>query len=190
MTVPLMILALLSLVGGWLALPAFWGGKNYFADFLAPIFGGDEVVGAEAATAHSLELILSAVAVVAATIGLVVAWKMYAKGAKEGTSTGLPKVLYNKYYVDEIYQAAVVGPLMWLSRNILWKVVDVGMIDGTVNGVAQAAEAAGSEVRRVQSGNTRTYAVWVVIGAILVFGIVFWPVLRPVLSGVLPGGVR
>jgi uncharacterized protein (DUF983 family) len=59
-----------------------------------------------------------------------------------------------------------------------------------VNGVAQAAEAAGSEVRRVQSGNTRTYAVWVVIGAILVFGIVFWPVLRPVLSGVLPGGVR
>ena len=190
MTVPLMILALLSLVGGWLALPAFWGGKNYFADFLAPIFGGDEIVGAEAATAHSLELILSAVAVVAATIGLVVAWKMYAKGAKEGTSTGLPKVLYNKYYVDEIYQAAVVGPLMWLSRNILWKVVDVGMIDGTVNGVAQAAEAAGSEVRRVQSGNTRTYAVWVVIGAILVLGIVFWPVLRPVLSGVLPGGVR
>jgi NADH-quinone oxidoreductase subunit L len=190
MTVPLMILALLSLVGGWFALPPFWGGKNYFADFLGPIFGADEVVGADAAAAHSLELILSGVAVVAATIGLVVAWRMYAKGAKEGTSTGLHKVLYNKYYVDEIYQAAVVGPLMWLSRNILWKVVDVGMIDGTVNGVAQAAEAAGSEVRRVQSGNTRTYAVWVVIGAILVFGIVFWPVLRPALSGVLPGGVR
>jgi NADH-quinone oxidoreductase subunit L len=190
MTVPLMILALLALVGGWLALPPFWGGKNYFADFLAPIFEADEVVGADAAAAHSLELMLSGVAVVAATIGLLVAWKMYAKGAKEGTSTGLHKVLYNKYYVDELYQAAVVGPLMWVSRNILWKVVDVGVIDGAVNGVAHGAEAAGSTVRHAQSGNTRSYAVWVVIGAILVFGIVFWPVVGPLFSGILPGGVR
>jgi NADH-quinone oxidoreductase subunit L len=190
MTVPLIILAVLALVGGWLALPPFWGGKNYFADFLAPIFGADEVLGTDAAAAHSLELMLSGVAVVAAAIGLLVAWKMYAKGAKEGTSTGVHKLLYNKYYVDEIYQAAIVGPLMWVSRNVLWKAVDVGVIDGTVNGIAHGAEAAGRTVRQAQSGNTRSYAVWIVIGAILVFGIIFWPVLRPVLSGSLPGGVR
>src|SRR5208337_3248139 len=151
------------------------------------IFGSDVVAGGEAAATHSLELILSGVAVVAATIGLLVAWKMYAKGAQEGTSTGLHKVLYHKYYVDELYQAAIVGPLMWLSRNILWKVVDVGVIDGTVNGIARVADEAGGTVRQVQSGNTRSYAVWVVIGAILVFGIVFWPVLRPVFSGAMPG---
>ncbi|HEY2120049.1 MAG TPA: NADH-quinone oxidoreductase subunit L [Candidatus Acidoferrum sp.] len=190
MTVPLMILALLSLIGGWLALPAFWGRKNYFADFLAPIFGAEEVAGMDAAAAHSLELILSGVAVAAALIGLIVAWKMYSKGARQGTSTGLHKVLYNKYYVDELYQAAIVGPLMWLSRNILWKVVDVGVIDGTVNGIAHGTQAVGDTVRRTQSGNTRSYAVWVVIGAIVVFGIIFWPILRPVFNGTVLGGVR
>ncbi len=184
MTVPLMILALLSLVGGWFALPSFWGGKNYFADFLAPMFGAEEVTGVDAAAAHSLELMLSGVAVVAAAIGLIVAWRMYAKSAKEGTSTGLHTVLYNKYYVDEIYQATVVGPLMWLSRNVFWKVVDTGIIDGTVNGIASGATSVGDTVRHTQSGNTRSYAVWVVIGAILVFGIIFWPILRPVIGGV------
>jgi NADH-quinone oxidoreductase subunit L len=178
MTVPLIILAVLALVGGWFALPAFWGGKNYFADFLAPIFGAEEVAGMNAAAAHSLELLLSLVAVLAATIGLVVAWRMYSKGAKQGTSGGLHQVLFNKYYVDEIYQATVVGPLMWLSRNVFWKVVDTGVIDGTVNGIASGAASVGDTVRRTQSGNTRSYAVWVVIGAILVFGIIFWPVFR------------
>jgi NADH-quinone oxidoreductase subunit L len=135
-------------------------------------------------------LILSGVAVAAALLGLIVAWRMYGKGAKEGTSTGLHKILYNKYYVDEIYQAAIVGPLVWLSTNVFWKVVDEGAIDGTVNGVAYGAEAVGDRVRQTQSGNTRSYAVWVVIGAILVFGIIFWPVLRPVFSGSVTGGVR
>ncbi|HMD41987.1 MAG TPA: NADH-quinone oxidoreductase subunit L [Candidatus Acidoferrum sp.] len=190
MTVPLIILALLSLVGGWLALPSFWGGKDYFADFLAPIFGMDEVAGVDRAAAHSLELILSGVAVAAGVIGLLVAWKMYAKGAKQGTSSGLHKLLYHKYYVDELYQAAIVGPLVWLSRNILWKVVDVGVIDGTVNGIAHGTTAVGDTVRQTQSGNTRSYAVWVVIGAIVVFGIIFWPILRNAFTPTVIGGVR
>ena len=190
MTVPLMVLAVLALIGGWFALPPFWGGKNYFADFLAPIFGSDAIAGVEEAAAHSLELTLSGVAVVAATIGLLVAWKMYAKGAKEGTSTGLHKVLYNKYYVDELYHATIVGPLVWLSRNVLWKTVDEGIIDGAVNGIATVSRDVGDKTRRTQSGNTRSYAVWVVIGAIVVFGIVFWPILRPVFFGTVSGAVR
>jgi NADH-quinone oxidoreductase subunit L len=88
--------------------------------------------------------------------------------------------------VDEIYAAAVVRPLVWLSRNVLWKVVDAGMIDGTVNGVAEGAAAVGDTVRHTQSGNTRSYAVWVVVGAIVMLGIVFWPILHPALFG----GVR
>jgi NADH-quinone oxidoreductase subunit L len=183
MTAPLMILAFLSLTGGWVAAPALWGGKDYFAEFLSPVFGVGEGGGEASA---SLEHILSLVAVVAATAGLVVAWQMYKKKVERGTSTGLHKLLYNKYYVDEIYQAAIVSPLVWLSRNILWKVVDAGVIDGTVNGVAHGAEAVGDTLRHTQSGNTRSYAVWVVLGALAVFAIIFWPILHPAFFG----GVR
>ncbi len=181
MTIPLMILAFLSLTGGWLALPALWGGKDYFSDFLLPVLGSGEVAGLE--NAHSLELTLSGVAMVAAMIGLVVAWRMYAKNVEQGKSQGLHQLLYNKYYVDELYHAVVVGPLLWISRNVLWKVVDVGLIDGTVNGIATGTTAAGDTVRQQQSGNTRSYAVWVLVGAIIVFAIIFWPILRPALFG-------
>jgi NADH-quinone oxidoreductase subunit L len=180
MTIPLMILAFLSLTGGWFAFPTLWGGKDYFADFLSPVLGAAESPVGEAA---SLEHILSFVAVVAALAGLVVAWRMYAKNVKRGTATGLHEVLYQKYYVDELYRAVIVGPLLWISRNVLWKVVDVGMIDGTVNGVASGTTAVGDKVRHAQSGNTRSYAVWVLIGAVLVFGIIFWPILKPALFG-------
>ncbi len=156
MTGPLMILAFLSLTGGWFALPALFGGKDYFAEFLSPVFGAGEAGGGEAA--QSLEHILSIVAVVAATLGLVVAWRMYSKKVQRGTSEGVHKLLYNKYYVDELYAAAVVRPLVWLSANVLWKVVDAGVIDGAVNGVAEGAAAVGDTVRHAQSGNTRSYA--------------------------------
>jgi NADH-quinone oxidoreductase subunit L len=80
MTIPLVILAFLSLTGGWFALPALFGGKDYFAEFLSPIFGVGEVAGGE--STHALEHTLSLVAVLAATAGLLVAWRMYAKGAR------------------------------------------------------------------------------------------------------------
>jgi len=182
MTVPLMVLAVLSLVGGWFALPAFWGGPNYFADFLGPILGGEMMGGEEA---HKLELILSGVAVAAATVGLVVAWRMYSKGAQRPKLEGAYKVLYNKYYVDELYHAVVVGPLIWLSRNVLWKVIDEGIIDGAVNGIASVSSAIGDTVRHTQSGNTRSYAVWVLVGALVVLAIIFWPILHPALFGVV-----
>jgi len=180
MTVPLMILAFLSLTGGWFALPALFGGKDYFAEFLAPVFGAAEA-GGEAG--QSLEHTLSIVAVVAAAIGLLVAWRMYTKKVKRRPSQGLHKVLYNKYYVDELYHAVVVGPLVWLSRNVFWKVVDVGLVDGTVNGIASGSRAVGDTVRQTQSGNTRSYAVWVLVGAIVVLAIIFWPILHPALFG-------
>jgi NADH-quinone oxidoreductase subunit L len=181
MTIPLLILAFLSFTGGWFALPALFGGKDYFAEFLSPVLAGGEAAGTEAS--HSLEITLSIVAVVAALAGLLVAWRMYAKDVKQGKSEGLHKLLYNKYYVDEIYQAVVVGPLVWLSRNLLWKIVDVGVIDGTVNGIAEGTSAVGDRVRHTQSGNTRSYAVWVLVGAVLVFALIFWPVIRPALFG-------
>jgi NADH-quinone oxidoreductase subunit L len=181
MTIPLMILAFLSLTGGWFAAPELWGGKDYFAEFLSPVFGAGEAAAGEVSA--SLEHILSGVAVVAAAAGLLVAWRMYTGKVKRGTSEGLHKLLYNKYYVDELYQAVVVGPLVWLSHNVLWKVLDEGVIDGAVNGIGRVTTSVGDTVRHTQSGNTRSYAVWVLLGAIVVFAIIFWPVLHPVVFG-------
>ena len=72
----------------------------------------------------------------------------------------------NKYYVDEIYNALIVAPLLWISTNVLWHVVDEGIIDGIVNGSARVARESGGKLREIQSGNTRSYATWVVIGAV------------------------
>jgi NADH-quinone oxidoreductase subunit L len=84
--------------------------------------------------------------------------------------------LLNKYYADELYAFLIVRPLLWISTNVLWKVVDVAGIDGTVNGIAHGATAVGDGTRHTQSGNTRSYAVWVVVGAIVVLAVIFfWP---------------
>ncbi|HYL61544.1 MAG TPA: NADH-quinone oxidoreductase subunit L [Candidatus Methylomirabilis sp.] len=177
---PLVILAVLSIFGGWFALPAFWGGPDYFSNFLAPVFAGGEAAAAEA-TAHALELPLAGVAVFTALVGFAVAFWLYIRqpGKPEELAKsmrGAYTTLLNKYYVDELYAAAVVKPLLWLSTNVLWKFVDVAGIDGAVNGIATEATRIGDTVRHTQSGNTRSYAVWVVIGALVVLAVIFfWP---------------
>jgi NADH-quinone oxidoreductase subunit L len=191
MLIPLMVLAVLSLVGGWLAAPAFWGGTDYFTKFLEPVFamGATEAASAEAAT-HALEIPLAVIAVITATIGLLVAYWLYLKKPEKPAELaksmkGAYNTLLNKYYVDELYAAAVVKPLLWLSTHVLWQTVDVQMIDGAVNGIAKGATDVGDGVRHAQSGNTRSYAVWVVIGAIVVIAIIFWPYLRPTAIGMV-----
>jgi NADH-quinone oxidoreductase subunit L len=183
---PLVVLAVLSIIGGWMAAPPFFGGEDHFAAFLAPIFGGaHEAAGAEA---HQLEIILAVVAVVAALMGLLTAFWLYLRqpGKPAEIAKSLKPIynaLYNKYYVDEAYGAAIVKPLLALSTSVLWKVIDVEMIDGTVNGVAHGATATGDITRRTQSGNTRSYAVWVVVGALTILVIVFWPAIKALAGG-------
>jgi NADH-quinone oxidoreductase subunit L len=185
---PLVILAVLSIAGGWVAAPAFWGGLDQFAAFLNPVFGTHEAAaGLSEAQAHVLELWLALVAVVSAAIGWAVAFWLYIKEPEKPEQlakslSGVYTALYNKYYVDELYAAMIVRPLIWFSENVLWKVVDVEAIDGTVNGIAHGAAAVGDTVRHTQSGNTRSYAVWVVVGALAVIIILFWPALHPVVS--------
>jgi NADH-quinone oxidoreductase subunit L len=192
MLVPLMILAVLSLIGGWMAAPAFWGGPDYFANFLQPVFWQGGAMDAEAteAAARALETPLAIVAVVTALLGLAMAWWLYLKqpGKPEQLAKsmrGLYNLVLHKYYVDEIYAALIVKPLLWISTNVLWQTVDVRVIDATVNGVAEGATGIGDGVRHTQSGNTRSYAVWVVIGALVIIAIIFWPYLRPTTVGVV-----
>ena len=181
MLVPLMILAALSTVGGWFAAPAMLGtGQDYFARLLQPIFGGVEVAGAEV-EAHSLEVTLAVVAVLTALLGWAVAYWLYLKrpektDALAKSTKPVYTTLLNKFYVDELYAAAIVKPLLWISTKVLWKGVDVAGIDGAVNGIAEGATAIGDGVRHAQSGNTRSYAVWVVVGALVVMAVIFfWP---------------
>jgi NADH-quinone oxidoreductase subunit L len=175
MLVPLVILAICATVGGWFAAPKLWGGQDYFHNFLEPVFAGSDKLAPVAelseAAAHTLELELSGVAVLIALIGFFVAWWFYIR--KPGTADKLAErmhgaytLLLNKYYVDEIYLALFVRPLLWVSTNVLWHVVDEGIIDGTVNGTARVAREAGGQLRELQSGNARSYATWVVIGAV------------------------
>jgi NADH-quinone oxidoreductase subunit L len=193
MLVPLMILAVLSIVGGWLAAPAFWGQPDYFAKFLEPVFaqGSAGETGAAEAAAHALETPLAIVAVVTALIGFGIAFWLYLKKPTKPAELakslrGVYTTLLNKYYVDELYAAMVVKPLLWFSTKVLWQTVDVQMIDGAVNGVASGALDVGDNVRQAQSGNTRSYAVWVVIGAIVVIAIIFfWPYARPTAIGMV-----
>jgi NADH-quinone oxidoreductase subunit L len=192
MLIPLVILALLSIVGGWVAAPAFWGAPDYFAKFLEPVFAQGTAANAEAAeaTAHALETPLAIVAVVTALLGFIIAFWLYLRqpGKPEQLAKsmrGLYNTLLHKYYVDEIYAALIVKPLLWLSTNVLWQTVDARAIDGTVNGIAEGLTGVGDGVRHAQSGNTRSYAVWVVIGALVIIAIIFWPYVRPTTVGVV-----
>jgi len=192
MLIPLVILALLSIIGGWVAAPAFWGAPDYFAKFLEPVFAQGSVGNAEAAeaTAHALETPLAIVAVVTALLGFAIAFWLYLRqpGKPEQLAKsmrGIYNTLLHKYYVDEIYAALVVKPLLWLSTNVLWQTVDARTIDGAVNGIAEGLTGVGDGVRHAQSGNTRSYAVWVVIGALVIIAIIFWPYMRPTTVGVV-----
>jgi|HubBroStandDraft_6_1064221.scaffolds.fasta_scaffold03264_9 NADH-quinone oxidoreductase subunit L len=196
MTVPLMILALLSIVGGWFAAPHLMGGPDYFQRFLAPVFSeyapnpsSDllqkmQEAGISAHTAGaveypaetlspSMELVhaLTGPPVVLAIIGLLVAWWFYirqpdAPKKLAERAHGLYKLLLDKYYVDEIYGAVIIRPFLWISTTVLWHVIDERLIDGTVNGVATVSREVGGKAREIQSGNARSYATWVVIGAV------------------------
>jgi NADH-quinone oxidoreductase subunit L len=188
MTIPLMVLAFLSTFGGWFAAPKLVGGADYFERFLEPVFPSPflNVIGNPAAIANSPVVIrgenfanpasalvhsLVSWPVIVGILGLLIAWWFYIKRPDipkkmAQSAHGLYLLLLNKYYVDEIYAATIVRPLLWISTNVLWHVVDEGLIDGTVNGTATVARESGGQARRLQSGNTRSYATWVIVGAV------------------------
>jgi NADH-quinone oxidoreductase subunit L len=177
MTVPLILLAILSTVGGWAAAPRLVGGTDYFEKFLHPVFSMYAPAGVEgtpeAVEAPGIMLLhaLTGWPVLIALAGLLIAWWFYIKSPQTPKKLaeslrGPYTLVLHKYYVDELYNAVIVQPLLWISTNVLWHVVDEGVIDGTVNGVARVSRDTGSELREIQSGNARSYATWVVIGAV------------------------
>ena len=186
MLVPLVILAALSVIGGWQAAPALWGGEDRFEAFLKPVFdspGSAVQVYSPAMNTHGTEQQLTIVAFVLAALGFFVAWWLVIKSSDarrklSETFSALYRLLLHKYYVDEIYDSVIVKPLVWGSTNILWHAIDEGAIDGTVNGIARVTAESGEAARHVESGNVRSYAAWIVIGAVAFTSLLVWLAVR------------
>jgi NADH-quinone oxidoreductase subunit L len=181
---PLLILALLSIGGGWLGIARAGGWINMerFTGFLAPVVGARGAKGGST----QLELTLSAVAVGAALMGWLVAYLFYREQSTVPArlAGALPhgyKLLANKYYVDELYGATVVRPLLGVSRYFLGWVVEAGLLGGIASLIAGGARFAGAIVQYWQSGNLRSYAAWLAAGAaaVLLFLLVPWGTVWP-----------
>ncbi len=165
---PLVILAVLSVIGGWI-------GAGRFGAFLAPAVGAKT---AEAAS-NSLELTLTALAVLIAVIGWFIAHRLYRDnhGEEPLAAASFPyKVLSHKYWVDEIYNALIVKPILALSRFVLEMIVDFAILGGIAWLLAGSASFGGALLQRWQSGNLRSYAAWLAAGAaaLLLFALVPW----------------
>ncbi len=172
MTVPLVVLAILSLVGGWVGI-SFLGEHNYFHQFLAPLLaGGHHAAGGE----HhlKLEIVLAIFSVTLAFFGIWLARhlvlarrdRLELLTRKFGPAH---KTLVGKYYVDEIYDAVLVRPLNRLSK-IFWQVIDDGVIDGLVRFQGVWTQMAGRLLALFSSGQVRRYALYFLVGAVAVIG--------------------
>jgi NADH-quinone oxidoreductase subunit L len=173
MTIPLMVLAVLSVIGGYVGIPHVLGGSNRIDGFLSSVFAHGES-GAHEVAHHSAstEYLLMAISVVVVLIAILVAYRFYVRDLR------IPKrlaekyksayrVLLNKYYVDELYAKVIVNPLMNLAL-LLWKQFDVLVIDGAANGIASLVKGVGSVIRRTQTGYLRNYALSLIFGATLI----------------------
>ena len=222
MALVLVVLAIGSVVAGYVGVPAAIGGNNYIEHYLHPSFvahgtadglgraegvapttpadagahgeGGVEPglrapahtpaeagthVPAEGHDEVALERTLMLVSSVVAFAGIGLAWYFFRRrpDAAEGVAASaapLYRLLLHKYYVDEIYDAAIVQPIKRLSTGLLWKGVDAGVIDGAVNGAGALVTAGSAVLRRLQSGSVRAYAVSVFLGVVVMLGYYIW----------------
>ena len=183
MLVPLVILAVLSVIGGWV------GYHNTFENFLAPVFRAGVTTSAEAGQAAASteshaeegarESLLMGISIAAAVGGFFLAWLLYHRRRdlpeKVAHSLGgLYTGVLNKYYIDELYAALFVTPLIRGSSKLLWRGIDQNVIDAGLDNSAEAAREVSDTVRHMQSGNLRSYAGWVAAGAAGVVLYMIW----------------
>jgi NADH-quinone oxidoreductase subunit L len=176
---PLWVLAFLSVVGGYVGLPQVWGdlfgveNSNSLANFLVTVLATGEAHNLD----HSTEYWMATAAVGIATAGGLIAYLLYVRspelpGKLAESFSGVYRTLLNKYYVDEIYDAVFVRPLVAISDRVLFRGVDAGLIDGVaINGSASAVRAAAANgLKYVHSGMTQSYVFLMIVGAIAVVG--------------------
>jgi NADH-quinone oxidoreductase subunit L len=169
-------------------------GSNNFGQFLAPVIKSgapssptamehvSEAAGQpreEQPENPGEEWALASTSVIVALIGLLIAWYLYKKRPElpsriTAKMHGIYLTVLHKYYIDEGYGLLFVKPLLALSTVVFWRGVDQGIIDGLVNGAGSASKGIGGELRRMQSGNIRSYAAWVAVGGAAVIAYMIW----------------
>jgi NADH-quinone oxidoreductase subunit L len=196
MAIALVVLALGAVLAGYIGVPGVLGGENRIERFLEPSFvtpmagGAGEASGAtpepsaaepvQAAGDTALEGRLMLTSTLAAFAGIGLAWLFFLKRrdlaeAAARRFSGLHRLLLRKYYVDEIYDAGLVQPIRIVSEQVLWKGVDVGLIDGAVNGAGVTVRGASGLLRLIQTGSIRAYAASLMVGTLLILGYLLWP---------------
>ena len=172
MTIPLMVLAVLSLIGGYIGVPHSLGGSNRFEGFLSSVFRHNPAESHGAVHSASSEYLLMVISIVIVLIGILVAHRFYIRNPETPKKLAQRfktpyRIVFNKYYVDEFYSMVVVKPLVNFAL-FLWKIVDVQIIDGTANGLASFTKWVGEVFRRTETGYLRNYALSLIFGAIVI----------------------
>jgi len=174
MTLPLVVLALGAVFAGWVGVIPFLG-RDWLGHFLAPVIADVGHAHEHAEHGLALEAFLVGASVLVGLLGIFVAWRLYGgdrelagEEALVRRAPGVHRVLANKYYVDELYQATVVRPLHWLAR-MCWKVIDTIFINGSVHVGAFVVELTGDLARFTTTGNVRNYALYFFAALVALF---------------------
>src|SRR5881296_648529 len=173
MTGPLVVLGLLTVAGGLINVPELYHGNAWLHHWLEPLTQASAPLLPDVHLTPSTEWLLVGIAVATAVIGIVGAWRLLqperlVPASQAPAERGFARVLRNKWYIDEIYDALIVRPIVWLSREVLWKQVDQRIIDGAaVNGAARGARALGWANRWLQTGQVGMYVAVFVVGVLL-----------------------
>jgi NADH-quinone oxidoreductase subunit L len=168
MTIPLMILAVLSAVGGAMGVPEILGGHHWLGHHLSSIIGAEQALH----LSHTTEWILMGTSVAIALVALLIAIGKYSKQADGEPQTALGKFLYNKWLVDELYEKAIIQPLNRFA-GFLKEVVEKNVIDGVVNGTGKLVQYGARQTRLMQSGQVGYYILFMVLSIVLLFLIWF-----------------
>ncbi len=172
MTIPLMLLAVGAVAAGWVGIPPILGGGAHFTEFLAPSVGHPEFHGT-----HAEELGVMALSTGIALFGLGLAAFLYLRKTDlpekiAKTFSAVYNVLYNKYFIDELYNFTIVRPTVWIAKNVLVAVTDAKIIEGIVNGVPGAIGRFSGKLRRVQTGLAQHYGIMMAAGAVFIIALV------------------
>lgn len=169
-TIPLIILAILSVIGGLIGIPeVFMHGGHKLEAFLSPVFAKSNAITEAHHLSHSTEYMLMGISVAAALAALVFAWSKFSKYQKsDAEETGLGKVLANKWYVDELYDSIIVKPVLSIAKYFS-NIFEKKGVDGFVNGVGKAVNYGSRQIRLLQSGQVGAYVLMMVMGILLFF---------------------
>jgi NADH-quinone oxidoreductase subunit L len=172
MTIPLMFLAVGAVAAGWIGIPPILGGGAHFAEFLKPVVGHPEFHGT-----HADEFAVMGLSTTLALIGLALAAFLYLRKTDLPEKivkafSGVHRVLYNKYYIDEFYNFTIVKPTLWVANKVILAITDGKMIEGVVNGVPGSIGWFSEKLRKVQTGLAQHYGIMMAAGAVFIIALV------------------